>query len=395
MIVVACKGSKEKNASLVLSDVSLNDSLFILDLDTAECRKLIRMSEVFDKSNLIPLETNKESLIGRSNQLLVKSDTLFILDAVVTKKLQMFHRTGKYIGMVGAIGNGPGEYVSPTDFGIDGNLLYVFDFDSQRINYYFLPTMEFSHSLRLNGSTISRYIAILDGKIYTDAYGRKNQNTYLLQEIDSLTGKICNKWMSVNKYNSGYLDLIFSGEGLFYKSYNKEIRYRQMFMNSIMQIKSGEISCYMNIKSNSFVTKELLTSLRNQKDWNPSNSLMSLEVIRNVHHYVEWGDYVQFSFDIKNFVHTIFYNKKTKHFSLTERMYDDLTFTEEQHGMGVCPIPLWGDADGQYSYISPRDMERLIELLKEGKINKSVREIGALQNLFIDANPILIYYEKK
>ncbi len=39
MIVVACKGSKEKNASLVLSDVSLNDSLFILDLDTAECRK--------------------------------------------------------------------------------------------------------------------------------------------------------------------------------------------------------------------------------------------------------------------------------------------------------------------------------------------------------------------
>ena len=100
MIVVACKGSKEKNASLVLSDVSLNDSLFILDLDTAECRKLIRMSEVFDKSNLIPLETNKESLIGRINQLLVKSDTLFILDAVVTKKLQMFHRTGKYRGVL-------------------------------------------------------------------------------------------------------------------------------------------------------------------------------------------------------------------------------------------------------------------------------------------------------
>ena len=125
MIVVACKGSKEKNASLVLSDVSLNDSLFILDLDTAECRKLIRMSEVFDKSNLIPLETNKESLIGRINQLLVKSDTLFILDAVVTKKLQMFHRTGKYIGMVGAIGNGPGEYVSPTDFGIDGNMYLI------------------------------------------------------------------------------------------------------------------------------------------------------------------------------------------------------------------------------------------------------------------------------
>lgn len=231
LIFIACKGQKEKQ--VLLSKVSQNDSVFIIDIDTANCSRITNMSYWFKKANYIPLETNKSSLIGRINQLSIKRDTIFVLDATITKKLQMFRNTGEHIGTVGQFGHGPGEYTSPSSFGIDDNLLYVFDSDGQKINYYHLPDMKFSHSLTLNTHPTSRYIAIHKKKIYADAYTRNKQNTYLIQEIDSLSGDTKNKWLSTDEYNSGYLDFNFRGESLFYKS-NNSIKYHQKFMNQVM-----------------------------------------------------------------------------------------------------------------------------------------------------------------
>lgn len=306
----------------------------------------------------------------------------------------MFHSSGKHIGVVGQFGTGPGEYTSPSSFGIDGNLLYIFDSDSQRINYYHLSNMNFSHSLIFNTPSSSRYITIHKKQIYADAYTQKEQNTYLIQEIDSLSGQTKNKWLSTDEYNSGYLDFVFWGESLFYKSDNS-IKYHQRFMNRVMQIKDDEVSPYLILKSNKFITKEKLSELRNQKGWSSEHSLVSIDAISNIHQYVEWGDYIQFSMDRKIYRNTIFFNKKTNETHLTELVYDDLTFIENQQDINVYPIPIWGDEEGQLSYIHPIEMENFVKFIKEGKTNLSTEPMRVLQGLSSDSNPVLIYYEKK
>ena len=80
ILVLSCNGGKYTEDSLKLSPVMENDSLFFVDIDTAQELKVLNISELFSQVRYIPLETNASSLIGRITQLCVKGDTLLILD---------------------------------------------------------------------------------------------------------------------------------------------------------------------------------------------------------------------------------------------------------------------------------------------------------------------------
>lgn len=99
--------------------------------------------------------------------------------------------------------------------------------------------------------------------------------------------------------------------------------------------------------------------------------------------------------DRKIYRNTIFFNKKTNETHLTELIYDNLTFIENQQDISVYPIPIWGDKEGQLSYIHPMEMENFVNLLKGRKTNLSTESMSVLQGLSSDSNPVLIYYEKK
>ncbi|WP_337865779.1 6-bladed beta-propeller [Ignavibacterium sp.] len=54
-----------------------------------------------------------------------------------TKQLNIFDANGKYLRTIGAIGNGPGEYVHPTDFLVDDSVnFYILDLWQMRILRY-------------------------------------------------------------------------------------------------------------------------------------------------------------------------------------------------------------------------------------------------------------------
>jgi hypothetical protein len=71
--------------------------------------------DLFDKVELIPLETNNESLIKVIDKVRFYDNKYYVLDQQLAA-LFIFGENGKYIDKIHRIGNGPGEYNLIYDF---------------------------------------------------------------------------------------------------------------------------------------------------------------------------------------------------------------------------------------------------------------------------------------
>ena len=77
-----------------------------------------KFSDYFSSWKLIPLETNKESLIGSIDRISVYNKQFYILDRQ-TNSILIFDDKGKFKRRIHNIGQGPGEYIGLMDFALD------------------------------------------------------------------------------------------------------------------------------------------------------------------------------------------------------------------------------------------------------------------------------------
>ena len=100
------------------SGVLRNDSLYVVDVDRAEREKVLFMSSLFQKANAIVLDTSV--WIGSLDKIQGLNNRIFILDRHQAKGVFEFTRDGVFVRQIGSRGNGPGEYIVPGDFSLDG-----------------------------------------------------------------------------------------------------------------------------------------------------------------------------------------------------------------------------------------------------------------------------------
>lgn len=83
----------------------------------------------------IPLETTAESIIGHITKMQL-SDSAFFISDYQTNLIKVFDRQGHYLYNIGSVGNGPFEYVQPTDFVVFNNKVFVLDQFQHRLIVY-------------------------------------------------------------------------------------------------------------------------------------------------------------------------------------------------------------------------------------------------------------------
>jgi hypothetical protein len=76
------------------------------------------LSEIIDTVIYIPLETNKECLIGRIDKIIQHNNVFYICDRI-TNTLFLFDKNGKFKSKYNKIGRGPYEYLSLEDIDVD------------------------------------------------------------------------------------------------------------------------------------------------------------------------------------------------------------------------------------------------------------------------------------
>lgn len=85
------------------------------------------LDDVFDSVFVVRLETDDKSLIGSINQLVILNDTIYCRDLNKTKNICLFNMSGKFLRRIGSNGNGPYEYVEPTDMWVTPDGIFVLD----------------------------------------------------------------------------------------------------------------------------------------------------------------------------------------------------------------------------------------------------------------------------
>lgn|SRR5690606_4328767 len=86
---------------------------------------------------LIPLETNEKCLVSSISKILVNENFLYVLDENFNQVL-LFKNNGEFVRKVGAIGRGPGEYLSVEDmaFNADTTSIFLVSNNSMKITEY-------------------------------------------------------------------------------------------------------------------------------------------------------------------------------------------------------------------------------------------------------------------
>lgn len=111
-----------------------------------EKRDDVKMSELITDYSLVKLETTEDNLIVDINQVEWWKDRIYILDSYSpTKGVYVFEKDGRYVGRIGRVGQGPGEYILPSDMVIDENSdkLVVKDLARNILMVYNLDSQEF------------------------------------------------------------------------------------------------------------------------------------------------------------------------------------------------------------------------------------------------------------
>lgn len=95
-------------------------------VEKTDFKKTYKASNLFEKVEIIPLETNDSCLIGDCSKITLIKDTIYILDKK-SNQMFCFDRRGKYVRKIGRVGRAGDEYLEVDDFCIlkNGNIAIV------------------------------------------------------------------------------------------------------------------------------------------------------------------------------------------------------------------------------------------------------------------------------
>lgn len=117
--------------------------------------KSILYSEICDTVIHIPLETNKNCLIGNINKIEVYDSLIFVGDYNQTKSIFIFDKTGNFVRKLHNYGKGPGEYIAIDEFNVDfpNKKIYINDRRQKKIlvydfNFNFIKSKSFNYFYR-------------------------------------------------------------------------------------------------------------------------------------------------------------------------------------------------------------------------------------------------------
>ncbi|MDR0843730.1 MAG: 6-bladed beta-propeller [Tannerella sp.] len=115
-----------------LKDSFGSDSIDLTDLSHPVAS--LPLSDAVADLTIVPLETNEQSIIKEIRKLIVTDEEIFVADQ---KQVLRFAPDGKFLNLIGASGEGPGEYSYITDIQFDtaNKKLYVLS-SNERLQTY-------------------------------------------------------------------------------------------------------------------------------------------------------------------------------------------------------------------------------------------------------------------
>ena len=376
-----------------------NEAEINLDNIKTKTEDYFLYSSMYKNVKTILLETNELCLIGRITKMRVCDKFFIVLDGSIAKSLYIFDKEGHFIRKIGNTGQGPGEYLSPSDFSVDkvGNLIYVLDSQLNRINIYDLRTGKFVRSIVFGDNNVrSHNIEYVGGILFADAYFREqSDDNYLIRIIQDPSGKIDGRFLNVKEYRKGVSNTSFGNRNVFYLRENGNAVFVQPFMDKIIEISKDSVFPLFDIKSNDVLTSEIIKSAM-EKDVNRYYlDLIKYNKYFLISDFVDHGNMIQFRYQKGTGLRWILYNKQTFEVTIYQKIWDDFVYiSKDANGT---PLPYFGcnDSSGVFYFYDTNQVPMIHQFAKDGLLSSELNKLDELKNLDEEANPIIFFYEFK
>ncbi|MCI1648966.1 MAG: 6-bladed beta-propeller [Bacteroides sp.] len=191
----------------------------------------------------VPLETTKASLINQIDKIEYCNHKIYIFDKSAMQIL-CFDDHGRFLNAIHNVGQGPGEYISPSDMDVDeaGNV-YVFDFPSERVIKYNLGNERDFEIFDVGERALD--FVVTKQSVFFSRMVRKSSFAINLASWDRQTKVL--KILKENELKKKEEPSYYSSH-YFYRS-GSDIYYYERFHSVIYQIVDDNIEEYISFSS--------------------------------------------------------------------------------------------------------------------------------------------------
>ena len=353
--------------------IDISDKTLYSDLDHYQS---IPTERLFSKIEIIPLETNEQSLIQRISKVIEYNSYLYILDSR-QKAILIFDKTGKFISKIHTVGRAPSEYSLLYDIAINtysetldaldpmGKII-TYDLKGNYISSIYLPHPPMAYHL----ISILNKDSIL---LHTEPYITTDYTFRIFsRKADSITKQFYKQQEFIAWNIKGPLQV-----------YKDTLYYSQAIHNEVYKIIND--SLYLAYSWNFGKYSYDINQMQLPDLTDPTKQMKFYKEVM----YSSKIPYT-FSFSGQNdkyYYCSIFMKEKMVHVFQDKMSKKDIVFSTMEENIGIFPLSIDNE---KIIGITDDDWMPLSSLMNAKNANISNQEI--LKELTDNSNPILVKY---
>lgn len=369
-LLLSCNGTHpSKDGDLVTINIPSVENNFSENFDS-----------LFELKRFVALETNSDCLIKKVSKVSFYKEKIYILDER-EKKIYVFSNEGKYLRCYNHLGQGPGEYLSLSDFIIRGDTLYLLDRLGGKLLQYGL-----NDSL-LNSQNVEKAKGIY---VFPDAKFALNKElgsadnstkkTYCSYALYDKKEKLSEE-APFNKYLCGYGVSLGYGANSFY-AYDGSIYTVFSYNDTIYTVDNEKGNLHPYLKVGKRTEKIYLDDDKKRVDKIRKETLVPL-----IFSFYKWKGYLFFAYS---------YKEEFFKFVLAEDDGNILyhgPLALDRNRLPISPTAYDTDTTDR-CLLSVINSFEILAIAKSGtRGNKVLSEIS--NKILQDDNPVLVFYDVK
>ncbi len=381
-----------------------NNNLHTINLSKIAEKEELSIDSVFYEPRYITLETTNQSLISEISKMIVRNDTIYIMDASkVQQTIFAFNIKGKFLYRINARGQGPGEYSKIHDFYVDNDNKQIGILSFSEI-YKYDFNGKFIEKLKLRKHYLTE-VTYSSGYIYgrKDAYSGFSGKVYAIKVFDPQGNLIYDDYPEdKNIMNSP----IKNGRSKTHLTiYNDKVFFHPFYNDTIYEIQKDNIKLFLNVDFGKYKIspKEMNTILQQSEE---SQRKKYLKLVNSTQ-YVSFGitnlvmgdNYLWLEFP-KSSLYGCFYSLKSQKIKLYN------TWNRNSKNFFFTPrIFMAVKGKDFYSYIASNDIMTMKKLYNDPKKRKQIfsnlsdKQIAWVEkymvNYTLEDNPIIMVFSLK
>ncbi|MDR2835402.1 MAG: 6-bladed beta-propeller, partial [Bacteroidales bacterium] len=282
----------------------------------------LNLSAIFDTVTFVRLSNEEDAIIGNINKILISDSCIYVLDRYKTKSIKKFSYNGNFLSIIGKHGEGPKEYIEPTDFIVSDNEIIVYDQFKSDLKFYDLDgAFKYDKKLPflfLKFSCFSPNHYVFQSLDADNDHLQSIVNKSIFESDSSFVLSNSGFYRPKNKYIS------FIEENNFFP-YKDKIYYHPPFNDTIYSINADHhisVEFIMDFQKkklpDDYLLKENEKKLLKMMDTNqyaifPGN-------------YVPTEDYLYFQYSIEHLVYKGLYSNRTKKIIIGNSFFNDINY---------------------------------------------------------------------